>query len=120
MSLPTSRHAYNDCFELFDRALASARGVRTSFPSEGTAKNMIVRLHYARNLLRRESREIYPEGDPSYGTSPYDHFVIRHPREQSGKWWVYLEPRLIEGEVEELEGIPTQKRNISAFRRRVV
>ncbi len=102
MSLPTSRTAYEDCFELFDRALAAKDGIRISAARIGEAYQLLSRLNYARSMARQESREIYKPDDPKFGTSPYDMLIVRTPREEDESWWIYIEPRRITGTIEEL------------------
>lgn len=101
MTESTSKAAYADCFDLFDRALESTHGVRNRCASRGAAYHLRQRLNYARTLSRREARVIYSESDPAYGVSPYDTFVIRVVLAEPG-WYVYIEPRAVQGEVEEL------------------
>ena len=102
MTASTSRAAYADCFDIFDRALESPRGIRILTTTEGVANNLITRLNYSRLLSRAESREVYPADDPNFGLSPYDGLVVRRPRWEGNKWWVYIEPRAVIGEIEEL------------------
>lgn len=102
MTTSNSRSAYVDCFDLYDRALASSFGIRVPFPARGPAQQMYVRMHSARLLSRREAEEVYAEDDPAYGISPYDILIVRQPRLDQGKWWLYVEPRLVQGEIEEL------------------
>jgi len=101
MTTSTSKSSYGDCFDLFDRALESSHGIRNRCDSEGAAKHLRQRLNYARTLSRRESREIYAEDHPSFGISPYDPFMVL-VKNVDGAWWVYIEPRVVRGEVEEL------------------
>ena len=101
MTVSTSKSAYLDCYDLLDRALDSPIGIRNRCANRGMANNLRTRLHYARAISRRESLEIYAADHPAHGTSPYDPLVIRI--QQDGKlWWIYIEPRAIQGEVEEL------------------
>ena len=102
MSATASRNAYEDCFELLDKALDSANGVRNGHRERGSAMQMFTRLHRARQIDRDQNSEVYPEGDPKHGVSEYDTLVIRSPKEEKGKWWIYIEPRAIAGVVEEL------------------
>jgi hypothetical protein len=102
MTTSTSKHAYNDCFSLYDRALSAPHGVRVPFPTRGAAQQFYVRMHSARIIARRESMEVYPSDDPAYGTSPYDILVVRQPVEAEGHWYLYVEPRVVKGEIEEL------------------
>lgn len=107
MTVSTSRKAYKDCYDLFDRALAAPLGIRNRCTDPGQANHLRVRLHQARILLRRESLSIYAEEDPNHGASPYDSLIVRI-KDVDGHWWVYLEPRMMNGVVEELtEDTPT-------------
>ena len=100
MTVSTSRAAYEDCFHLLDRAMDSPAGIRHSCPTSGAAHHLRVRLNYARVLSRNESSTLLAD-DPRLGTSPYDALIIRiHP--EPGRWWVYIEPRRLPGETEEL------------------
>ncbi len=94
-----SRAAYNDCFELFDRALERGR-LRVGYASKGEAHQLYNRLQYSRVLDREENSRIYETDAPEHGTSAYDPLIVRAPREEHGKWWVYIEPRGITGVIE--------------------
>lgn len=90
MSLPNRIGAYNDCFEVFEKALAS--GLRCEFASHPEAAMFMMRLHQARSLQRDEHKRIYERNDPRWGASEYDKLIVRSPREDgAGHWWVYLE-----------------------------
>ena len=104
MPSSTNLGAYTDCIEVFDRALSSPEGIRIPFPDNGSGRQMMLRLQQARQLVREKSKEIYSDpSDPSWGTSPYDHLIVRVPRQIEGKWWVYIQPRLASlGQIEEL------------------
>ncbi len=107
MPLNTSRLAYEDCYELLNRAMAAPNGIRAACgvgdDGIGVAYYLRTRLHYARTLARRESMQIYEETDPEYGISPYDHLVIKI-KDGDGQWWVYIEPRRISPKrIEDLE-----------------
>jgi hypothetical protein len=101
MSVSNSKSSYLDCYELFDRALDSEIGIRKKCISRGMANNLRTRLHYARAISRRESLEIYAADHPQHGQSSYDPLVIRVQEDDEG-WWIYIEPRRVDGEVEEL------------------
>ncbi len=103
MTLSTSRASYEDCFELFDQALEKADGIRVSAFDHGAAYHLFSRLQYARTLHRAEATEIYEPSQPEFGISIYDTLIVRRPRERDGRWWVYIEPRKVIGEVEELK-----------------
>lgn len=101
MTASTSRAAYNDCFEIFDRALERGR-LRIGYATRGEAHQIYNRLQYSRVLDREENQRIYEADDPKWGVSAYDPLIVRAPREEGGKWWVYVEPRVIPGHIEEL------------------
>ena len=105
MSTSTSRKSYADCYTLLDQALDSAIGIRIDLgegdPGVGAAHQLRMRLHYARRLSREEAEEVYPSDHPSHGVSVYDSLVIRI-REAEGKWWIYIQPWVVKGAVEEL------------------
>lgn len=100
MTVSTSRTAYEDCFALLDRAMSSPAGIRHSCATEGKANYLRVRLNYARILSRNELSAALSDDDPSLGSSPYDALIIRIV-DASG-WWVYIEPRRLDGVTEEL------------------
>lgn len=100
MSISTAKSAYRDCFEIFDQALEADRGIRIGNDDKGAAMQLVTRLQYARTLDRRDSREMYNQGDPGYNTSVYDSLVIRRPRLEDDMWWVYIERRAFGGVIE--------------------
>lgn len=106
MTVSTSRAAYEDCFHLLDRAMDSPAGIRHSCPTSGAAHHLRVRLNYARVISRNEHSALATD-DPHLGTSPYDALILPNPRFIDGKWWVYIEPRKLPGETEELPPIET-------------
>lgn len=108
MSLPTSLGAYLDCRQLFDAALADPKGARACLGTWEACRNMQSRMNYFRSLDRIANKEIYPKGDPKWGISAYDPYVVQLMEDADGEWWVYVQPRdkilVIEGlsEVEPL------------------
>lgn len=102
MTVSTSKAAYEDCYDIFDRALASANGIRVEANDKGSAHHLCTRLNYSRILSRKESREIHEFGTPGFGISAYDNLVIRQPKFEDDRWWVYIEPRRVSGRIEEL------------------
>ena len=90
MSTSTSKLAYADCFDLLDRAVADAKGVRIKFADMGDAWAFRLRLHSARKIARMENKVLYKEGDPMYGRSVYD-VIVGRIREDGGCFWLYLE-----------------------------
>ena len=105
MSISTSIKAYQDCYPYLDQALESPIGIRIDVGSGsdgvGAAHQLRMRLHYARKLSRVEAEKVYPFDHPSHGVSVYDSLVIRI-REAEGKWWIYIQPWVVKGAVEEL------------------
>ena len=101
MPLATNLSAYEDCFDLFDRAKQSPRGIRVSVLDQGAAYQLRLRLYYSRRLLRDEARTIYAHDDPAYGISAFDALAISI-REVEEQWWVFIEPRSVIGEIQEL------------------
>ena len=102
MTVSTSRSAYNDCYDLFDRAaVPGSIGIRVSCETRGMANNLRTRLHYARKLNRELAKEMFEPDHPDHGKSVYDPLVVRVHSDGDG-WWVYIEPRVVQGEVEEL------------------
>ena len=91
MSLPTRIAAYEDCFDVFDRAVTF--GARVQFKTLGEANMYGLRLNQARALRAAENKRLYPSDHVSWGKTDYDHLIVRKPREDDeGKWWVYIEP----------------------------
>lgn len=110
MSLPTSLAAYEDCAEQFERAAASAKGIRILFSDETQALNFRFRMNMARKLLRAEACRIYDPEDTRYGKCEYDGLKVRivPTAENDGKAWVYIEPHSAQIlEVEELDADST-------------
>ncbi len=104
MTLPTSLKAYPDCEALWDAALADKAGARARVRSYDAAINLRSRMHYYRNLLRKQNTTVYPPEHPLHGTSSYDHLFIQMFPDEDDRtvFWLYVTPRdsgalLIEG-----------------------
>ena len=106
MSLPTSRLAYSDVFDIFDKALGDPHGIRIPFRDRGKASYYRMRMNYGRTIDRADNREIYERGHPMHGRSPYDH-LLTTLREVDGVWYIYVIPMLDASrmEIESLEGL---------------
>lgn len=92
MSLPEQLAAYNDCFDVFDKAMADPTGIRCVFDKYERAKFFQLRMNQARSLMRKESTRLYPQNDPRHNKSEYDSLVVRNPVEdEAHEWWVYIE-----------------------------
>lgn len=92
MALPNQIAAYEDCFDIFDKALADDKGVRVSFEDHGQARYFQLRMCNARALQRAESTRLYDRTDIRWNKSIYDGLVVRNPApDPDGVWWVYIE-----------------------------
>ena len=91
MALSDQIAAYDDCYDLFDKAMAHPKGVRAQFEDYPTAHHFRLRMNHSRILLRRESKRIYEAADPRWNKSEYDGLVIRLREDEESKWWVYVE-----------------------------
>lgn len=92
MALPKTTAAYEDCYEHFDRARASAKGIRVLFKSESQARHFQFRMCQARSLERKDSTRIYDKTDPRWGKTENDKFRVAVRQAAEGdSWWVYIE-----------------------------
>lgn len=97
---------YDDCYDLFDKALASERGVRMKFFKYGAAYNFRQRMNRARQLDRENNRRIHADnpGHPEYGKSKFSPFslTLDHDAEQEC-WWLNVRRMILnENLVEEI------------------
>ena len=90
MSLPTSRHSYRDCQELFDAALKDDQGARVKLESHDAAIHFRMRMQQFRKLDRQDSMMIYEKGDPQYCVSAYDPLVVKI-KNDNGQFYVQVE-----------------------------
>lgn len=107
MSLPTSRAAYEQYYEIWDRALADPAGIRLRVPDYDTAIFHRTRLHFSRTIQKNESRDLYEPGDPNYNISPYDRYqCLIRPTPDREAFHLLIVPRTfgIIGEIESLAG----------------
>jgi hypothetical protein len=109
MTAPTSRLAYLDAFEAWEKADADPRGIRLRFTTKENAQTFRSRLHNARSIDRSDNTVIYREDvdNPLYGRSVYDPFVVRLKEDEEGMWWIYIErssiDRLVVESLSEME-----------------
>jgi hypothetical protein len=99
VTVSTSRLAYDDVYECYDRALKDEFGIRIRFESHGDIMHFRSRLNVARAIDRKDNREIYPREHPMHGVSQYDRVICR-VREVDGAWWLYMLPILGAGALE--------------------
>lgn len=62
--------------QYLDLALQQEKSVRIQCPSHEEARRMRFRIYNVRRDYRRASKKLFAEGEPGYGSSPYDHFEI--------------------------------------------
>lgn len=106
MSISTSRAAYNDVFERFDRALDDPRGIRIPFDSESAAKAYLARMHNGRKIDRSNNARTYEPDHPMHGQSAYDSLCCTIREGDDGTFFIYVEPRdKYVGEIESLSEI---------------
>lgn len=91
MSLPHQIEAYEDCFDLFDAALADPKGARACVVTHAKAFHLRMRMNMARYLHRQEAARMYPAGDQRHGKSQYSRLKVVLKEDTHGEWWVYVE-----------------------------
>lgn len=91
MTAPTTRLSYGDAYEALDLAKDDAKGVRLKQKDYASACTFRSRIHYARQIDRKDNLECCDPGDPLYGRSAYDTLVVRIKQDTEGAWWVYIE-----------------------------
>lgn len=77
MAFSNSVFSYEDIRQLFDKALASERGLRIKLNKTGAAHNLRQRMSYYRQLDRRENKKIYQPDNPLWGRSQYDVLILK-------------------------------------------
>jgi len=107
MPLPLDKAHYADCYEIFDRAMASTRGVQRKFQDKESANIFRQRLHKARALDRELSRRVYQAttDHPLWGSSQYSVIVCRLIYDEKRDIWLCrLEKNEIDpSDIEDLE-----------------
>lgn len=91
MSISTSSGSYQDCRDLFDRASEDPKGCRIYIGPQGDARHFVMRMHQARELIRKENKKLYEFGHPQHGTSVYDKFKCSMKQDPNASWWVYVQ-----------------------------
>jgi len=91
MSSSNSRLAYLPEYELLDQARADEKGIRLRFDTYEAAWSTRCRLHYARNIDRRDNLLTEDPDSKLYGASVYDPLIVKVRSDEEGKWWVYIE-----------------------------
>ena len=102
MSLPNSLLSYQDCLDVFERAVETPEGIRVRFSSSDDATHFRMRLHQCRRLQREQNAETYEEGHPMCGKSLFDGLTCTLRNLKSGSY-VYLRHMTIhEAQIESL------------------
>lgn len=112
MPVSSSRLSYDDCFTLFDKALADTKGARYQVSGGDYGKNQYfrMRMHQARALDRADNKLLFNLGDPLFGRSVYDTLVIQLREDTEHKWWVYVTHTEIDAaEIESLSELEAQQ-----------
>lgn len=91
MSISKSLGSYQDCRDLFEKADEDQKGCRIFIGDQGQANHFVMRLHQARELIRKENRQLYEPGHPMHGTSTFDKFKCSKKPDRNGDYWVYVE-----------------------------
>lgn len=104
MNISVSPFAFQDAEELFERALATERGIKITFETRGAAIALRHRMNKHRVNDRRANVKTYPEDNPLHGTSTYDRLRLRIPNKGSpDETTLFIEPRTAEAyRVEEI------------------
>lgn len=107
MSLPTTPRAYDDCYEIFDKAMADPVGVRVKLKDYGEANWFRLRMNQARSINRKENMRTYSDDHPMFNSSVYD--ILTMVIDNRGEEGCYLEvkKRPVPQEVESLSGDAT-------------
>lgn len=110
MPTSSSRLAYPDCEEFFNKALEDGRGVRLPFQIEGHARQFLVRCNSFRQICRQDNMRIHAKDHPMYGRCEYDTVALSVvPTEDHSDWFVYARIyKLNESDVESLSEIEGQ------------
>ncbi len=105
MALPLDRKAYADCYEIFDRALASKKGVRVFRDTIEATTYLRNRLNKARALDKELNRRVYQPDHPLHGSSEYYKVSVRLSFvEEKGRWACELTKNdFTEADIEEIE-----------------
>lgn len=114
MSLPNTLLAFQDCMQVYEKALEDEAGVRVKLPGYEECARFRLRMNYARKLHRDQNGAVYPVEHPMHGRSPYDGLQIRIKR-GGDDFFIYVEPiNLNPGAIESLAGVEPAE-NITPF-----
>lgn len=88
MAINTSRLAYQDCYDLMEKAISDEypTGLRIKFATWNEANHFRQRIHNARYVDRQDNVETYPQGHVMKGRSVYDILNCRIRAAADGVW----------------------------------
>jgi hypothetical protein len=88
MAINTSRLAYQDCYDLMEKAVSDEypTGLRIKFATWNEANHFRQRIHNARYVDRQDNVEAYPAGHVMHGRSVYDILNCRIKQMADGIW----------------------------------
>lgn len=92
MAINTSRLAYQDCYDLMEKAISDEypTGLRIKFADFNEANHFRQRIHNARYVDRGENVKTYRADHVMHGRSVYDVLNCRI-RQLADGWWLRLE-----------------------------
>lgn len=103
MSVPNTPRAYDDCYEVFDRALKDEVGVKVRVKDNNAGQYFRMRLNQARSINRKENMRTYEMGHPMFNASQYDCLVCT-VEFVDGDCYVFVQRRPIPLEIVPLSG----------------
>jgi hypothetical protein len=88
MAINTSRLAYQDCYDLMEKAISDEypTGLRIKFATWNEANHFRQRIHNARYVDRNDNVEAYPPSHIMHGRSVYDILNCRIRALADGVW----------------------------------
>jgi hypothetical protein len=116
MAINTSRLAYQDCYDLMEKAISDdyPTGLRIKFATWNEANHFRQRIHNARYVDRHDNVEAYPAGHVMHGRSVYDILNCRIRQLVDGVWLRLERVDARKFEIEPLESPEAQAAVIAA------
>lgn len=118
MPVSNSRLSYSDCFTLFNKAYEDPKGARYQVnggKNRGDSWQFRLRMHNARQIDRKDNKEIYEPGDPLYGRSIFDPLIIQIKQDTEELWWIYVVHTEIDGDqIESLSELEAKAGEVQA------
>lgn len=105
MSVPTTPRAYDDCFEVYDKALADPIGIRVKMKDFDAANHFRQRMHSARKIDRQRNAFTYEMDHPMFNASAWDCLYLTIEHDHDAGHFVYIRKRPVPQEIERLSDI---------------